>query len=219
MQKKRLHMLSATKFNPAEFCDYYGEEFSERKGKALLDLSRDDRKKYEEWTTFHRFARVAELGIDPRTIAICDPPEPDICCQLSDEQSYFELGEVTDQGLAENAGIAAREGRDIFGGFCSQMDALRRMISQKCSKQYLTLGHPVHLLLHYRVGHQYPDARRIRAEIVGEKETIVGMLRASSFSNLWLYDGWEGSVIANVDGGPSQAEKRRRLAVAKSTSE
>ncbi len=193
-------MSTTTKFNPAEFYYHYGEEWSERKGKALEDLSRDDRKKYEEWTTFSKFARVAQLGIDPRTIECCDPREPDIRCQLSGERCYFELGEVTDQDLAENAGIAKREGRDIFGGFCSQIGALRRMICQKCSTEYTTFGHPAHLLLHYRVGHQYPDVRRIRAEIVSEKEMIAGMLRSSSFSGLWLYDGWEGSVIAKVGG-------------------
>jgi hypothetical protein len=191
-------MSAVVSWNPAEFHHWYIQLPVERKEKVWDSLRSDQRKLYTEWWTFGKFASVAPLDIDPRTIENCDPPEPDILCQMSRQQHYFELGEVTDESIAQKAGIAAKQGQDIFGGTYSQLAPLERIFEQKCLKKYVTHGHPLHLLLHYSVGHQVPHAALVRAEISKGQQAIVDRLQQSPFTSLWLYDGWGNSVIAYV---------------------
>jgi hypothetical protein len=105
---------------------------------------------------------------------------------------------VTDESIAQKAGIAARQGEDIFEGAYSQLAPLMRIFDQKCLKKYVTHGHPLHMLLHYSVGHQVPYTALIRNEISKGQQAIADQLRKSPFTSLWLYDGWENSVIAYV---------------------
>jgi hypothetical protein len=188
-------MSAVVSWNPAEFDDWYIQQTDERKAKAWDSLRSDQRKIYTEWWTFGRFARVAPLDIDPRTIENREPPEPDVICQISHEPHYFELGEVTDESVAQKAGIAAKQGRDIFSGTYSHLPPLMRIFEQKCFKTYATHGRQVHLLLHYSVGHQVPHTSRVLAEIIkGQQDK----LQQSPFASLWLYDGWSNSVISYV---------------------
>jgi hypothetical protein len=193
-------MTTATKWDPAEFHYWYSQMHGERKARALNNLLQDQRKLYGEWLTFREFAPISSLDIDPRTIQNCLPPEPDIRCRVSGALHYFELGEVTDQGLAREAGIAAKQGQDIFGGSLSQLGPLRRIFEQKQVKTYSTSGHPLDLLLYYRVGHQYPNTAWIKNEIGIRHQEIVTDLRKGPFRRLWLYDGWEKEVIACIEG-------------------
>lgn len=186
------------KWNPAEFHHWYSRMPVERKRRAWDDMLPARRKSYIEWWTFGRFARVAPLDIDPRTIETCEPPQPDIRCRIFGASHYFELGEVTDQALAEEAGKAARQGGDVFGGSCSQLSPLRRILNQKCAKKYAANGRPLHLLLHYSVGHQSPNTALLQGEISRAHQAIVDSLEKGPFSYLWLYDGWDDGVIASV---------------------
>jgi hypothetical protein len=186
-------------WNAAEFHHWYNQmPPDERKRKAWDDLSLDQRKRYIEWWTFGNFARIAPLDIDPRSIENREPPEPDIRCLISRAEHYFELGEVTDQTLARTAGIAAKNRQTIFAGKFSQLDPLVRIFRQKCSKKYSTNGHPLHLLLHYSVGRQVPHTAHLRAEISKWGRVIVKRLQRSPFASVWLYDGWDNTVIAYV---------------------
>jgi hypothetical protein len=192
-------MTAAAKWNSAEFHYWYSRMPRDgRKRRAWDDLSQDQQKLYREWLTFRDFARVAPLDIDPRTVQNCEPPQPDIACQISRQRHYFELGEVTDETLARRAGIAAKQGDDIFGGPTSQLSALWGVFEQKCSKKYVTGGCPLHLLLHYSVGHQFPHTAWLEDEISKGRERIVKELHRSPFTTLWLYEGWDKRVIAYV---------------------
>jgi hypothetical protein len=189
---------TAAGWNSAEFHHWYSQmPVNQRKRKAWDDLSPDQRKLYTEWWTFGKFARVAPLDIDPRTIQNCEPPEPDILCRISRTQHYFELGEVTDKTLAQSAGVAAKKGQDVFSGEFSPLKPLARIFDQKCSKTYNTGGHFLHLLLHYSIGHQVPHPTLV-TEIEKARPVIVSKLQNSPFSSLWLYDGWDSAVIAYV---------------------
>lgn len=192
-------MTTLPKWDPAEFHHWYSRMPSERKPKVLDDLRPDQRRLYNEWRTFGAFARVARLDVDPRTIENREPPEPDIRCLTSGVLHYFELGEVVDQTLARTAGMASKEGQDIFGGSLSQLAPLRRIFEQKCSKTYVTNGRSLDLLLHYSVGHQYPHTARVQTDIGARHQGIVNDLRKSPFNRLWLYDGWDQRVIACVE--------------------
>ena len=192
-------MAVVKNWNPAEFDHWYSQmPLDERKRRAWDSLRPDQRKLYTEWQTFERFAVVAPLDIDPRTIENREPPEPDIRCQMSRANHYFELGEVTDQTLAREAGEATKQRQEIFSGSFSQLSPLLRIFRRKCSRKYVTYGRPLHLLLHYSVGHQVPYTAKLRAEISKGHQEIARQLQTSPFSSLWLYDGWGNTVIACV---------------------
>jgi len=187
-------------WNAAEFYHWYSRmPNDERKRRAWDDLGQAERKLYEEYWTFRKFAKIAPLDIDPRTIENREPPEPDILCDISRNHHYFELGEVTDEKLAQKAGVAAKQKQETFAGTFSQLDTLIRIFDKKCSKKYVTNGFPLHLLLHYTVGHQVPHIPHIKAEISKEKHLVVAKLQNSPFSTMWLYDGWDNIVIAHVE--------------------
>ena len=193
-------MAAVTNWNPAEFHYWYTRmPLDERKRRAWETLRSDQKKLYTEWWTFGKFSRVATLDIDPRTIENRQPPEPDIRCTVSLTVSYFELGEITDQRLAQSAGIAAKRGDETHAGPFSQMEPLFRIFDQKCSKHYDTKGQPLHLLLHYSVGHQVPHSSLLRSEISEHRQETAAKLRNSPFSSLWIYDGWEEAVIGHVE--------------------
>lgn len=63
-------------------------------------MSSDDRKRMGELRAFLGFVKASTLAIDPRSVVCLDPPRPDISCTLSCAPYFFELGEVTDEGLA-----------------------------------------------------------------------------------------------------------------------
>jgi hypothetical protein len=137
------------------------------------------------------------LDIDPRTVENREPPEPDILCRVSRAQCYFELGEITDENIAQKAGVAAKKSQDVFAGAFSLLSPLERIFNRKCSKIYDTGGRPLYLLLHYSVGHQVPHIT-LATEISRARPTIVSRLQKSPFNSLWLYDGWKQDVIAYV---------------------
>ena len=185
-------------WNSSEFHYWYSEQPSAKKRRAWDDLLPEQLKAYVEWLTFRSFANVAQLGIDPRTITNQLPPKPDILCEMAGEDQYFELGEVTDQELARQAGTAAKQGKDVFGGCCAPLEPLWRILDQKCKKKYEVAGAPLHLLLHYSVGHQVPATQLIRAEVSKSRSLVIEKLRESPFRSVWLFDGWEKVVIQSV---------------------
>lgn len=193
-------MASTANWNPAEF-DYWYKRLplDERKRRAWDGLSGDQKKRYTEWWTFGKFASASSLDIDPRTIESREPPESDIHCCVSGKGNYFELGEVTDQTLARNGGKAAKQQQDVHAGSFAQLEPLSRIVEQKCSKRYTTHGQPLHLLLHYSVGHQVPHTALVRSEMAKVQREIVLKLRKSPFSNLWLFDGWDQCIIGHVE--------------------
>ena len=196
-------MVATANWNAEQFHQWYSRMPVEKRAQVWDELRSDQKKLYTEWRTFRDFANVAPLDIDPRTIDNREPPEPDVHCLISSKEHYFELGEVTDQALARAAGIAAKQGQDVFAGQFSQLAPLIRIFQRKCAKTYDTNGRPVHLLLHYSVGHQVPHSALLRAEVSQGQQAIMRELQNSPFSSLWLYDGWEKEIIDIIEIQPS----------------
>ena len=166
-----------------------------KKERALKDLTREQSKEYREWVVFKRFSAKSGLDIDPRSIGSCKPPEPDIFCEVSGSGQYFEIGEVTDEKLAERAGQAEKANTDVHAGSFSQAEPLEKMLIQKCvkSKTYLLNGLQLSLLLHYTVGHQVPHDEVI-LHVCAQSRTKE-ILQQSSFRAIWFYNGWSDSVL------------------------
>lgn len=148
-------------------------------------FSSDERKTVRESCAFVKFVKAADLGFDPYDHENPKPPEPDIRTGVSGRPYYWELGEITDEGLARAARLSEKTG-EITGGPFSQLEPLTRMLNSKCSKKYETGGSPVDLLLFY--SKQYPYIPTLR-EYLG-KRYVVDLLHVSQFSRVWLFSDW-----------------------------
>jgi hypothetical protein len=187
-------------WDPAEFDNWYNRlPLGEQRRRVWKDLSSDQRKLWNEWSTFRAFASAAPLDIDPRTIKGCSSPLADILCLISGKPHYFELGEVTDEGLARRTSIAAKEGKSIFGGSFMQWEPLCRIYDQKCSNTYDTQGHKLHLLLYFSTDRQVPYTEALQIDIARERKRVEQKLHNSPFTSAWLFDGWEQLIIGHIE--------------------
>lgn len=171
--------------NLADLAKYDALSIPDRR-KAYDELmSSDDRKRMGELRAFLGFVNASALAIDPYSVVCLDPPRPDICCRLSSAPYFFELGEVTDEGLARRYSESLRTGK-MTVGWSSQDRPLKSMITSKAQKTYQTGGVAVDLLLYYwKQTPYYPVIPKVLAELRGEIDSI---LQSGPFSRIWLYE-------------------------------
>lgn len=192
------------KWEPAAFHHWY-DRLSRQKRKCVWDdLKREYQKLYIEWKTFRAFAQASGLDIDPRSVETCDPnaaapPLPDVRCLVSGQPQYFELGEVTDESVARAASIAAKNRQSVCGGFMSQRNPLVRIFLKKCRNRYTANGRPLHLVLHFAVGHQSPFSPELNDDVAKWRDRLIQRIRRSQFDSVWLYDGWQKQVLARLE--------------------
>lgn len=189
-------MAYTVTWSAAEF-DHWFETVNDREKqlRALDELTASQRKLRRERRTFIQFASAAKLDVDPRTIQNRDVPEPDIFCEVSGLNRYFELGELTDESIPRNESQALRAGSDIHGGCISQNRPLEKMIFSKCGKAYQTGNVPVDLLLHFSVGHQVPCSRSLSAWLSEFRPRVMAALHSSAFKTVWFFDCWTDGVL------------------------
>jgi hypothetical protein len=195
---------SQVKWEPAAFYEWYEQLPIEKRVQAWKDLKRDQQKVYIEWKTFRAFAVASGLDIDPRSIGTCDPnettpPLPDVRCLLSGDVAYFELGEVTEEDLAQKASLAMKNRLKVYGGAVSQRQPLVRIFLKKCRNRYTTNGRPLHLVLHFAVGRQSPFEPQLSADLEKWRDRLIARIRRSPFTSVWLYDDWQKEVLVRLD--------------------
>ena len=166
---------------------------------ALEDIYSDDRseqwnafspaekKKINESKVFVRFVIASGLAGDPYDHDNEDPPLPDIRWKSGGQTYYFELGEITDEGLARAVSISEKSG-EITGSAFSQLDPLLKMFRDKCAKPYATNGAPVDLLLYY--SKQYPLGKFLHGSLKSYEAEITQLIRQGPFSRIWIYTDW-----------------------------
>jgi len=191
-------------WEPAAFSYWYEKLPTEKRQRVWDALKRDQRKVYNEWMTFRSFAKSSPLDIDPRSIEMCDPnsaspPLPDTRCRISGQLEYFELGEVTSEGLARTASIAQRNRVAVYGGGFLQRQPLVRIFLKKCRNRYTTKGNPLHLILYFAVGHQSPFEPQLNYDMERWRMRLVERIRRSPFTSVWLYDDWQKRVLFRLD--------------------
>jgi hypothetical protein len=104
------------KWDPAEFHYWYDGSPIEKRKRVWNDQKREHQKRYIEWKAFRDFAGASGLKLPLESIENCDPnacvpPLPDVRCLVAGKLEYYELGEVTDEGLARTASIALKNCR------------------------------------------------------------------------------------------------------------
>lgn len=196
--------MAKSNWNPADFHHWYERSPCKKRERALMDLTQGQKRLYNEWKIFKKFASVSRQDIDPRSIEMCDPnaatpPLPDVRCLVSGREEYFELGEVTGEALARAASIANMQRHSVHAGVVSQRRPLVRIFLKKCRKRYTTNGCPLHLILHFTVGRQAPFEPQIVSDVQNLRASLVQRIRLSQFSSVWLYDDWQQVVLGNLN--------------------
>jgi len=148
-------------------------------------MSSEDRKRMQELRAFLGFIDASGLPVDRATAVCLDPPYPDIGCRLRSSPYFFELGEITDEGLARRYSDSLRTGR-ITGGWFSQAEPLTSILTSKAQKTYETDGAPVDLLVYYWKQAPFdPEVQRVLSAL----GPVLGqMLSSRPFSRVWVYD-------------------------------
>lgn len=136
----------------------------------------------EESTIFSGFVKAS--GLPAEHFANDKPPFPDIRAVIFGTTYYFELGEITDQGLAWATADALKTG-EITGCAFSQLDPLLRMFRNKCAARYNTNGAPVDLILYY--SKQRPYEPLLYEHLKAYADEMRSLIANSQFSRIWLY--------------------------------
>jgi hypothetical protein len=165
---------------------------SEEKRKAHYALPSATRKEMAEMKVFKEFISASALSVDPGTAKNEKPPIPDIRCTIDGTPYMFELGEITDEELAEKIAVCERTQTDGEGGFFSEEGPLVRMILKKAQSTYQTGGVLLDLVLHY--DRQYPFAP-VEYLDRHEAEISTAMTPKGPFSRIWIYDSWEKRIL------------------------
>jgi len=180
----------ADTWDVAEFAQWLSLQEIPKRKMALNDLTSARLKRYNEWRTFEEFYQAHGLDIGSSTVKAHEPPESDIYCVSAKVPCYFELGEVVMQEVAKNASIAAKKADNTHGGHVSTVQPLLALFRNKCGKTYETNGCPLHLLMHFNIGHQYPIGWRSLKTLLAP-----GEFEASQFESVFIYNGWEKRVL------------------------
>jgi len=149
------------------------------------------KKKMAEMRAFKGFAAAAKLAYDPGSERNEDPPLPDISCRFGGMPRFYELGEITDEELAQDLSLAAKTQTDS-GGWFDEHDPLIRILRKKASSLYQTGRVPVELILHYDRQYPFMPVEQLQNH---EADIVSALIPNGPFSKVWIYDGWNMKVL------------------------
>lgn len=116
-------------------------------------MSKNSEKQKRELDIFNRFSQKARLKIVRDSILNCEPPEPDICCEIEGEgKVWFELAEACSEDLAREFNRFPENG--VWVGFIG--NSTETTVTKKIRKSYQANG-PIELLI-------YDDGRHLRPD-------------------------------------------------------
>lgn len=156
------------------------------------EVSREEEKARHEREIFIAFANVAQLDLDLNSVRSERPPKPDICCMIGGELHYFELAEITDEGLARRLDTSLKEMR-ITGGFFSQKRPLIKAFTSKASKQYSADDGVLELLAYYDKQHPDTAAPTLIPKEIGS--IADDMISSGGWSRVWVYNDWKKELL------------------------
>jgi len=140
--------------------------------------TRDPKVELERWA-FDEFARHARLPIRPGSVESRRPPEPDILCEVEgDGPVAYELVELIDPLLAENASVAVRKGVPAEATWVG--DPTRERIEAKLLKSYRAAC-PVELVAWASPFITPPDVWQAT-----HAEALRALAASSQFRRIWV---------------------------------
>lgn len=188
--------MAIASWDPEEFVARQSTRGWEEQEQALNSLYPNQRKSLREWKTFVGFIEALGLSSGSGCATVCAPPAPDIRYSVESSVQYFELAEITSEEVARNASIAAKQDA-CHGGSISTSEPLLNIFRDKCGKCYQTDGMPVHLLLYYAVGHQYPIRYSINKSLLRDL-LAPGEFVSSQFESVYVYEAWNMKVLEKL---------------------
>lgn len=154
--------------------------------KALWDaMTPSERKQTTESIAFVSFADAMGIIADPFDHSNEDHPRPDILLSRNGSDYFFELGELTDENLAKTISHSLKT-KVVSGCAVSQVDPLKKMLDQKCRKNYETNDALVDLLLYYWRLHPYEPA--VEDYLTENRLEVKRQFLGSNFRTIWIYD-------------------------------
>ena len=153
--------------------------------------TKDEEKARRERAVFAEFAEATRLQVDLASIQTEAPPKPDISSSIDEQKHYFELGEVTNQRLAQRFSVAMKTMQQT-GGFYSQDDPLLSTLQSKSGKDYGKLDGPLQLLAYY--DKQYPPPL-VRVSINDTLFWTIQSMVMEKWYCVWIYSTWEKKVL------------------------
>lgn len=148
-----------------------------------------------ELHTFKKFAPAAiaaGVNIDLGTVQNRKPDFPDISCEVNGVEHFYELGEITDEELAEETSVYSKRKQDGPGGAFSELMPLVRILKKKTKKKYKTDGASVDLVLHYDTQYPFAPAEYLKNY---ESEIVQALVPQGPFSRIWIFDGWNDTIL------------------------
>lgn len=148
------------------------------------------RKETHEMKVFTAFSQAANFDLG--SSANCKPPYADVRCFIGGKPYFFELGEITDERLAQDVSESLKSGIDGPGGCFSEEGPLLRLLLNKARVTYQTDGAPLDLVLHYFKQFPIDPAGVMRSK---QSAVAAALLPYGPFSRIWVYDGWSKSIL------------------------
>jgi hypothetical protein len=109
-----------------------------------------------------------------------------IRCAITAELHYFELGEITDQSVAQCTADALKYDEPRGTAF-SQAEPFAYIIGKKRTKTYTTNGAPVDLVLYYR-NQSPPFAAHFSELLESSMADVEALVTSGPFQRLWIFD-------------------------------
>jgi hypothetical protein len=164
---------------------------------SMHNLTREEEKSIRERTIFTQFIENAGLPVDPNSISSERPPKPDLSCLIEGERHFFEMCEVTDEGLAARFTQAIKT-MLTTGGFFRQDRPLLKVFEQKAKKAYETNGGKLEILVYYD-RQTPPPAGGLLESTQHQLHLIARSMLSERWSRLWIYDVTGREVLWMAD--------------------
>jgi hypothetical protein len=184
---------------PLYKCDEQGSEVAVSVGdeevqitaNPLDELKGAERKRRLEMLVFQAFALASGLPVDEGSAENRDPDYPDILCTISGQNYWFELGQIINEEVAEKLNPDRRRQE---GGFSyDQEEPFVKIITSKATKNYVTGGAPVDLVLHFdlRLG----SAATVKRLVDKHAALLDSLTLKGPFKRVWVFDAHTRTVV------------------------
>ncbi|HVS83622.1 MAG TPA: hypothetical protein VHE60_17965 [Pyrinomonadaceae bacterium] len=157
--------------------------------------NREEMRARNERRIFNQFIATTNLRVDTGSIQSEKWPKPDISCAISGQHHYFELTEITDEGLARN--MSCIDPLKPTGGAYFDDRPLLKAFSTKSHKTYISCDGALELLAYY--DKQYPPLD-LQPSIAQQFCWMTqDMILRGPWSRLWIYDSGNKKVLWMIE--------------------
>jgi len=146
-----------------------------------------------ETKVFCKFAK--HIGVKVTSFRSCDPPEPDMLCDIECGRLYVELTDNTSESIQKS--VHAND--DTTQSEPYWIDPFPEHYKQKFSKQYQTNSYPCDLVIYFGLHPVTELGDHFHGKLQDNVTWIKGIKHSSIFRKVWIYDYHNDCVLACVN--------------------